>query len=84
MKINQELTTIARVMCLSEMNVLEGTDDCIVLYVSMLSLALLYVSDERIHVNVCVCVTLHRDIFFNLFNYFSFAVGHMNYSLCFF
>lgn len=42
------------VMCLTEMKFLEGTGDCIVLYVSVLSLALLYVSAERIHVNECL------------------------------
>ena len=58
----------------------EGTYDCIVLYVSVLSLALLYVSAERIHI---LCVFSHRDQLFNLFNYHSFAVGHVKHSQCF-
>lgn len=77
-KENQELTTIARVVCLAEIQVSEGTYGCIVLSVSVLSLALLYVSAERIHV-LCVCFS-HRHHLFNLFNNYSFAVGHMKHS----
>lgn len=62
---------------------LEGTFDGIVsyYYVSVLSLALLYVFAERLHVNVCMLFDI-ETICFNLFNYYSFAIGRIKHSVC--
>ena len=58
-------------MCLTEMKVSKETDDCVVLYVSVLSPALIYAFAEIIDM----------DHLFNLFNFCSFGVNHMKLSL---
>lgn len=70
---NEDLTTIARIMCLTEIKCFEGTYDCIVLYMY-----------QCYHLLCCMCLPKgfffpHRDRLFNLFNYYSFAVGHMKH-----
>lgn len=52
-----------------------------VLSVLVLSPALLDVSAEMSHV---MCFLSNRDVLFNLFNYYSFAVGHMKHSQWFY